>query len=271
MTPDLTPEQKLLHAQYDVLKKEFSELFTQKNDMLMQDESLLTALYLNAVGQRQHQKLCLTVEIKMIMQRIHMTQSYINRNVYPDKKAIDADIEKRFTDYVTKIAVEAQRLALAKEYLKDDAFLPPHLVVKLKEVYKIIVKRLHPDVNPHATEEDKDLLVQAQAAYDMSNLDALNEILLSLDMHTPLILPDMTSLQKQLEKLEKSVRKLESQIHKLEKQFPFSYRDNLYDKKWIKAQQDALDKDIAELIHEKKKYEDYLSLMDDWKPILLAP
>lgn len=270
MTPDLTPEQKLLHAQYDLLKKEFTELFTQKNDMLMQEEGILTALYLNHLGKRQHTKLCLTVEIKMIMQRIHMMQSYINRNVFPDKPAIDAEIDKRFTDYLSKIAVEAQRLALAKEYLKENSFLPPHLVVKLREVYMTIVKRLHPDVNPNTTDEEKDLLVQAQAAYDMSNLDALNAILLSLDMHTTVSLPDLNSLQKQVEKLEESVKQLRGQIQKLEIQFPFSFRDKLADKDWIEEQQAELDKDIAELEKEKKKYEDYLSLMEEWKPMTVS-
>lgn len=161
MMPDLSPEQKMLYVQYDLLKKEFAELLSLKNEMLMHDEPFLTALYLSAVGQRQHQQYCLTVEIKILMRRIQLMQSYINKNVCPDKLHIEQQLEKQFEEYLQKIAQESEQLAAAKKYLTESSFLPPHIVQKIKEVYKAIVKKLHPDINPHATDHEKDLLLKA--------------------------------------------------------------------------------------------------------------
>ena len=271
MMLDLTPEQKMLNSQYELLKKRYAELFAHKNDMLMQEENLLMALYLNALGKLQHLKLCLTVEIKMIMQRISLFQSYVNRNEYPDKEAIDKEIQKRFADYLKKIKLEEQRLTLAKEYLKEDAFLPDHEVKKLKEVYRLIVRKLHPDINPDASEYEKDLLVQAQAAYDMANLQALNSILLSLNIKSKEPLPDLDTLKVRVEKLNEAVNKLQSQIDGLESKFPFTHRERLADKQWIETEQQALNEDIDELEREKAKYSDYLALMNEWKPVLLNP
>ena len=86
---NLTPEHKVLQMRYDVLKKDFLELFALKNDMLSQEEQVLSALYLTVVGQKQHQKYCLEVEIKMIKQRISLFQAYFNRNERPDVEAVE--------------------------------------------------------------------------------------------------------------------------------------------------------------------------------------
>jgi len=269
MLPDLTPEQKLLNIQFDILRKEFSELLEQKNEMLTYDEPFLTALYLNAIGQRQHRKYGLGVEIKILFQRIQLMQAYINQNIYPDKPLIERKLEKQFKEYHQKIAAEAERLAVAKKFLTDTNFLPPHIVQKIKEVYITIVKKLHPDINPNANEQEKDLLLQAQAAYELSNLDALNAILLSLDLNAPAQIISLTGLKEQVTKLGEHVRKLKNQLTELKTKFPFSYRDKLADEGWINSEQQSLDNDIAALLIEKKKYTEYLLLMDEWKPQVL--
>jgi hypothetical protein len=265
---DLTPEYKMLQMRYDILKKEFTELFAQKNDMLSQEEQVLTALYLTAVGQKQHQKYCLTVEIKMIMQRISLFQAYFNRNELPDVAVIEQKMEKQFAEYQQKINNEAKRIALAKAFLKD-GFLSEGDVKKLKEVYRLIVKKLHPDINPNVTELEKDLFVKAQAAYDLCDLTALNAILLSLEMNAGSEAVAPIDLKAQVAVLEEHVSKLNGLIAKLEKQFPFTYRDKLADEVWIAAEQQQLDADMEALTLEKKKYSEYILLLEEWKPELL--
>lgn len=266
---DLTAEHKILKLQYDFLKKEFSELYAEKNDMLTHDEQVLTALYLNAVGQKQHEKYSLTVEIKMMTQRISLYQVYFNRNETPDKPAIEKEIKQQFETYLKKIAEETKRLALAKEFLTE-GFLPDAEVKKLKEVYRQIVKRLHPDLHPDQTAEEKDLFISAQAAYDLNDLNALNAILVSLGTSGagPEALP--VDLKAQVELLNKKVQKLKSQMEQLEKQFPFIYREKLADAAWIEAERNQLDAEIETLLAEKKKYKDYLILLEEWKPGLLS-
>lgn len=265
---DLTNEQKMLHIRYDILKKEFTDLFAQKNEMLSQEENVLTALYLTAVGQKQHRKYCLIVEIKMITHRISLIQSYFNRNEVPDLKAIEKIVEKHFAAYQQKIAAEAKRIAIAKAFLKE-GFLSEAEVKKLKEVYRLIVKKLHPDINPNLSEEQKDLFVKTQAAYDLCDLPALNAILLTLDTTASKEIVDPIDLKAQVAKMEENVTMLTEQIAALEKQFPFSYREKLADEAWIDSEQESLDKEISELELEKEKYADYLVLLEEWKPALL--
>jgi hypothetical protein len=122
MQPDLTPEYKILKMQYDLLKKDFTELFALKDDMISQEEPILTALYLTNIGQKQHQKFSFEVEIKMLKQRIDLYQSYFNRNKYPDTEAIELKIDKLFDNYRKQLEEEAKRIAQAKNLLKKVFF-----------------------------------------------------------------------------------------------------------------------------------------------------
>ena len=266
---DLTSEQKFLHMQYDLLKKEFTELFALKNDMLTQEEQVLTALYLTTIGQKEHQKYCLTVEIKMMTQRISLFQAYFNRNEYPDIPAIEKKMDIQFAEFHQKIADEAKSIALAKAFL-NEGFLSEGDVKKIKDVYRQIVKRLHPDINPNVTEAEKDLFVKAQAAYDLCDLITLNSILLSLDNLTsnPEVAP--VDLKEQVDLLETHVSKLKILIGNLEKQFPFTFREKLADEVWVQAERDQLDTEILALTAEKNKYTEYLKLLEEWKPALLG-
>lgn len=105
----------------------------------------------------------------------------------------------------------------------------------------------------------------------MSNLDALNAILLSLDISTPLVMDTPDGLKAQVGKLEEHVGKLKQRVEELEGEFPFSFRDKLADEQWIEAEQQNLDTDIATLVMEKKKYSEYLLLMEEWVPSPLTP
>jgi hypothetical protein len=266
-TPDTTADYKALTLQREFLRKEFSDLYALRNEMLTYSAPYLTALYLDTLGKRHYSKFCLGVELSMIKQRIDMIQGFINRNESPDLTSIDLEIKKRFAEYQQKMDEEARELEKAKAYLKEK-FLPEDIVKKLKEVYRLIVKRLHPDLNPDLTARENDLFVQAQAAYDLCDLDSLNQILLSLNLEAkaPALNTDLKSL---VEKLADNVNKLKEQIEKLEKEFPFNWRDKLADTEWLETEQQVLDKQIAELTHEKEKLSEYMLLLQLWKPELL--
>ncbi|HLP04328.1 MAG TPA: J domain-containing protein [Paludibacter sp.] len=266
---ELTEDYKKLKLQYEYLKKEFSELYMQKTEMLTYTESYLNAMYIKFIGQRQYRKFCMNVELLQIKQRIQLIQGYLNRNEKPDLSAIDREIEKRFEAYREKLHAESQKILAANAYLKSD-FLPDDIVGKIKDVYRLIVKRLHPDLNKNLTEWGKDLFVKAQAAYDLCDLQTLNEILLSLGTDVSAKIPsEALSLKTCVEKLEENVGKLKRQIEKLNIQFPFIYAEKLNDTAWVEKEQKVIDTEIGVLEKEIEKLSEYMLLLQTWKPELL--
>lgn len=269
MLPDLTFEQKNLYLRYEVLRKEYADLLAQRDEMLTYEKPYLNALYMSVVGQKLHQKYVLQLEIKMVFSEIQLKQAYINRNIAPDTELINKQLDKQFAAYQQKLAQEQAQLDNAKKYLDDTLFLAPHIALKIKEVYKTIVKKLHPDINPNCTEYEKDLLLKAQVCYEMSDLNGLNDVLLQMNLETPAEKISVAGMKEIVEKLEEQVAMLKQNIFGLEQSFPFNYREKLSDGEWIEREQAGIDDDIEKLHIEKKKYTEYLLLMDEWKPQLL--
>lgn len=129
----------------------------------------------------------------------------------------------------------------------------------------MIVKRLHPDVNPNLNEKDNELFIKAQAAYEMLDLDSLRLILISLDLDNP---PPVEAykLEEMVEKLTENVRELQSQIDKLNLEFPFILKEKLINEEWVKSELESAQKEIEAYKIEIEKYKKYVILLEEWKP-----
>jgi len=262
---DLPNETKELLKLMDSLKKEYAELFEQRNYMLQYEEPLLTSLYLTLLGQFQFRLFTLKGDLAQLNQRIQMAQAYFNRNELPDWHKIDTKITQIFSDYYKKIENDAQQLAAAKEFLKSD-FISDEEAKKLKAIYKLLVKKLHPDINPTQTPKEAELFLKVQAAYDLGDLRALNEILLYLtneEAKVPDFVPDIKA---KVEKIKAVIDDLNQKIEKLNSTFPFIYREKIKDEKWVEDEQLQIDVQVNVIEKELKAKSEYLKLMQTWKP-----
>ncbi len=262
----LSEEVKKQRERYAFLRSRFSELFLQKQNMLQHEKPLLTALYLNKIGHKQYESFCLSVELKQLIFRLSLLQAYINRNEAPDLDAVDKEVKILLEEYNRQIEAEAERLAAASEFLSG-GFLSEDDSKKLKELYYFIVKRLHPDLNGDLNDEMKDLFIQAQTAYDLADLQVLQQIVLLLS-NDSIETKTLTGikLEESISKLEENIIILETQILQLETEFPFIHREKIFDDKWVEIELSVIEKEIEELKIEIEKYKNYITLLEEWKP-----
>lgn len=238
----------------------------QKQNMLLHEQPLLTALYLQKIGSIQYKSYCLEVELAQLKQRLSLLQIFVNRNEKPDLNAVDKEIEIRFSEYQQKIEFDAKQLAAARDFLKG-SFLSPEESKRIKEVYYIIVKRLHPDINPDSDERMNELFVKAQTAYELSDLPTLQQILVLLDnkeSDLEVLLPD---LQINVNRLAENISTLEHQIEQLYQSFPFIYEEKLRDEEWVKNECEEMSIKIDTIKQEIEKYKKYITLLEEWKPV----
>jgi len=265
---DLTPEMKLLNKQVEMLRKEFAELYEQRNYMLQYEESLLTTLYLSTIGQVQFGLFCLGIDLSKLKQRIQLAQVYFNRNEIPKWDKIEKQITVAFEEYQQKIEQEAARLAAAKEYLKTN-FLNDDDALQLKNVYKHLVKKLHPDLHPLQTEDDAELFLKVVAAYELCDLAALNAILLYFTDRKEDVPHISSGLKEYVVKLTEMNTVQKQKIDKLNQSFPFIHRENLQNEKWVKTETRKINVQIEVIEKEIKEKTEYLLLLKSWKPELL--
>ena len=116
---------------------------------------------------------------------------------------------------------------------------------ELKRLYRYIMKKLHPDANPDATEAEMELLRKAQKAYAEGDLDTLRDIAEQIDdteitekySDTP---EDIMKLRELRAKLAEKVEILIAHIDEIKNSFPYNEKDFLSDEEAVARRQEEL-------------------------------
>ena len=259
----LTLENEELNRKLDKLALEFLDLFTRHKEMVEDEYVILNALYLEKLGRFQLELLQKKTEAARLKMKMQLIQAALNRDEQPDLQAIEHAIQQKFQNYYAEIEAQAAALDNAKEVLS-------HLVseedtLKLKELFRVLCKRLHPDLHPHQTEDEKELFIKVKAAYDLQKISELQHILLYLDEYKKKKIVFISGDEKmeRIRHLESNIKSLKGKIAQLQQTFPFNVKELIFDKKYIAQKQGELRSDIEKFGQERVKYLNIIKIMTD--------
>ncbi len=258
----LSPERAILYEQLITLRKEYAAVYTQHDSMISQERDTIYIVYLNTIGKDLYENYCLSVEIGSLKLMVEAAQAALNRNEVPNMIEIELIVKQQMDKYYKQMQQQADEL----EQAQKATFVDEDKTKELKDTYRLLVKRLHPDLHPNQPDYLNDLFLQIQTAYHTQNLEVLQSVLLRLNMEqmdkgdelftTDTITTHIESLKSQIEKLKKK-------IIDLEKSFPFCYRNLLTDEEWVKMELNRLKEERIHLEKEKHIYTERLNLLKE--------
>jgi len=259
--PAVTKENEELTAKLVRLQLEFIDLYTRHKEMVENESVILTSLYLEKSGRLQLELLGKKTEASRLKMKMNLIQAAINRNEEPDLMVIAHKIEKRLQNYYAEIATQATLMDEAQKVLSH--LLSEDEALKLKEIFRVLCKRLHPDLNPHQTEEEKDLFIKVKAAYDLLKLTELQNILLYLNDsgRENLLIVSADEKQERIKYLDNQIEALKDKIALLKQSFPFHVKEWIFDEELVLQKQEELRIQIRTFEEEIVKYLDRISIM----------
>lgn len=261
--PAFTDEHKELTTRLEQLRLEFLELFTRHKDMVENESAILTSLYLQKLGHLQLELLQKQTEAARLKMKMNLIQAAINRDEQPNLQAIEKLVNSKMRDYYAQIEAQAAALNEAREVLSH--LIPEEETAKLKEIFRVLCKKLHPDLNPNQTEEEKDLFVRVKSAYDLNQLGELQKILLYFENSKKEKLPlvSVDEKRKQIRHLEENIAGLKSKIEQLKQSFPFTIEELIFDEEYILQRQEETKTQIKTSEDEIVKYQTIINIMTD--------
>ncbi len=262
------PNTARLLRRLEELKRESANLFNKRDEMLTFEYPRLCSLYLTGIGQIKYEEFALQTEVSILSLRLSLIQSYINRNQAPDYEAIEEKIRIEKENYQRILNEKMSDIRAAKDYLAAP-LMTPEESRELRAIYMLLVKKLHPDINPGQPERHKELFLKVVAAYKTQDLSTLRQIVLMMDNDSIESLPEDT-LQDHIEKMVKTIEGIRERIAELESQFPFCLRDKIYDKEWVAGQQSLIKESIKALTEKKLTIERILFAYRSWNPESLS-
>jgi len=261
--PSFTAENAELTRQLETLHREFLDLFTRHREMVENDSSVLSSLYLEKLGRLQLELLEKQTEASRLRMRMKMIQATINRDEKPDLKTIDREIQSRLEEYYNRIREQSEALDMAQKVLSN--LMSEEETQKIREVFRVLCKRLHPDLNPTQTEDERELFIKVKAAYDLHDAEELQKILLYLDESRKEDLKQVSCSDKEerIRHLEKNIALLSDKMERLKENFPFTIEDMIRDEEQVKVMQDNLRQQIKNAEEEIDRYSNIIDIMCD--------
>ena len=266
---DISPRKKQLKEEYERLQLEYAALVAERDELENSEGPRLTALYMEAVGQLQYEVLVLQYEIALLKQKRDLLQAYKNRGEKADLNYVDEQVETTAKTYNKNIQREEEKIKQAKVYIEEQKEKEKKNQEdekrELRDLYRKLVHRLHPDLHPEQTEWEKELFLNVQDAYEKGDLERLRELaqLLEAGMPTDAVDNETTEeWEERVNQLKEEIKKIREEIARILQEFPFTYRERLNDPEWISQTQDMLRKEIAELENEKTRLEKIVCVME---------
>lgn len=242
------------------LRKKFLQLYTKKEEIVTSAITSTYVLYTNMVGRAEFEVFNLSIEAKALRLKIKLAQSYINKNETPDTVWIENRISQLWHQHEEKLKQMIEGIKFSDNMIS----VQPNVVEDCRTIYRMLVKKLHPDLHPELSEDLHDMLIVAQAAYKQYDVKTLRQLAIKChflsesDIHRK----DFDEHQFLIQ-LQEQIANLEKEIEEYENSFPLNYLERLKNKKWVEEQQKILQEQLESLNSEINKLREIYSLIID--------
>ena len=210
----------IIHPEVKKLKEQLSQLIFEYDDLTNHVCPDIEMRYVLEFGIYEYRLYELELEIDKLKRKIQLIQIEINHGNEIDLEKIDQKLDEEFEEYEKQIQAQIDEINFLKENGAEK--LSPEDSKKLKKLYRMLIKKLHPDLHPNQTFFELNLFYRAVTCFENGDLKGLESV--------AKLLPDGDADDvSEIEKLKELVREFEERIFKLKDDYPYNKKDLLED------------------------------------------
>lgn len=264
----LHPHIAALRSQCEALRARLSELLELQAMLVEHTAPRLEALYTEQLGRLELALLEVQARNACLLRRIELLRALLNRGeaITPaHRNDIDSQIRREQFEWEERLRAAEHRMRDANALLQAQR-LSEQDAGMLKELYRRLVRRLHPDMTGGETEQYRRYWNEIQSAYhtgDLKYLELLAEIICGEGNGGDLpFASTMGALEAEIQRLMELVRLQVERIAELRRNPPLCYEAQLRDTGWITARQDEIAASI------RREEERHAALVEELRMLL---
>ena len=229
----------IVHPEVQKLKDRLAELIYEHENLISHLCPLIERRYVLEFGIYEYELYLPEFDISKLKRKLQLMRMEINHENKIDLEKIDNILSEEFEEYEQQLKAQIEEI----NYLKSTEIkqLSDEDSRKLKKIYRILIKKLHPDLNPNQRFYEKNMFLRATKAFqngDLSDLEAL------------LALTDDGEIEEEseIDDLKRLIGDFEEKIEKIKQDYPYNKKELLVDDEKGRQYKNML----VELIHDRQ-------------------
>ena len=260
-TLQISPEIAKLQSGVATLEKELGKVILKQDEMINAIKPNLEAEYQKTIGYKELE--CLENEIasRRLKRQIELLQAAINRQEEIDPEKVEQQLDDEFQEWYDKVEKQYNKVKEAQDRI--EGLMSDEDNAEFKKLYRQMVFKLHPDLNPNQTKDEINLWHRVQLAYQGGDLEEIRSLIIILESQDKTVeLPSSKDiLEKRKKGLTEQIQKIIGSISDMEKEFPFTIAKNLSDKEWVSSKLEEIGERIRHFEDKCKEYNELLKVL----------
>lgn len=236
-----------------------AEVLLEIDDIVLQVNPRIEADYATRVGYLENDLLKWQIAARRARRRFTLAQARINVGQPFAADEFDEQLDAELAEWKELLARNVDAFLKAAERTASSRPLSPAESRELKQLHRALIKRLHPDLHPHQSEEAERFFMIAQAAYEQGNLDMLRAVAASTegmgDEHDDAALSEKEAAA-ELELVLAQERVVFQELKTLKTSHPYILKEKLENGGWVIRQTTELKRQIDEQKEAARTYDE---------------
>ena len=263
MTQALKLSPEIIKLQEDIvsLEQELGKVIFERDEMLNTVKPNLEAKYQKEIGYKELERLETEITARRYKRQIELIQAAVNRQESIEEKHINKQLDDEFQEWYKKVEEQYQKVKEAEARLSG--LMSDDENEEFKKLYRQLVFKLHPDLNPNQTKDEKNLWHRVQLTYKSGDLEEMRSLMIILEAQDSAVeLPSSKGiLEKRKTKLTKQIQKIINNMSELRQAFPFNIVGKLSDKAWVNTKVEEIQGQINQWQEKCEHYEALIKVL----------
>jgi len=263
MTQALKLSSEIITIQEDIasLEQELGKVIFERDEMLNTVKPNLEAEYQKKIGYKELERMETEITARRYKRQLELIRAAVNRQESIEEKDIAKQLDNDFQEWYKKINEQYEKVKEAEDRLNN--LMSDDDNVEFKTLYRKLVFKLHPDLNPNQTKDEENLWHRVQLTYKSGDLEEMRSLMIILEAQDSAVeLPSSKDiLKKRKTKLTKQIQKIINNMSELEQAFPFNIVGKLADKAWVNTKVEEIQKQINQWQEKCEHYEALIKVL----------